>query len=164
MRRREHWDVHWGSGVHHFGIAGTAALATGLALHVRPVPPACCVWRKHFVDHKVGEAVAAPAHKHVCAQTSVGQRTPPTCSLGGSPFQQRPRKRVFVCRLVQASLGELTHERADGGADDDVGTDVRAHVTADPSAEQHTNIGADGQSDRALRQYPRQRLRVFKRL
>ena len=55
-------------------------------------------------------------------------------------------------------------ERADGGADDDVGTDVRAHVTADPSAEQHTNIGAANQSDRALRQYPRLRLRVFKRL
>ena len=55
-------------------------------------------------------------------------------------------------------------ERADGGTDDDVGTDVRAHVNADPSAEQHANIGADGQSDRALRQYPRQRLRVFKRL
>ena len=117
MRRREHRGVHRGRGVHHFGIAGTAALATGLALHVRPVPPACCVRWKHFVDHKVGEAVAAPAHKHVCAQTSVGQRTPPTCSLGGSPFQQRPRKRVFVCRLVQASLGELTHERADGGLD-----------------------------------------------
>ena len=38
-------------------------------------------------------------------------------------------------------------EGADGGADDDGGADVRAHVTAKPSTEQHTNIGADGQSD-----------------